>query len=491
VPFSLALPFDSSYVVFLSFLNVEKQRTDAREIQIPCRATIFCLTLTFEKYDMRTSRIVKMTTVIEPIKMALSVFRWTVFLCAVAGLLLGSLSGARAATSVTLAWDPSSSSEVVGYRVHYGTSSTSLDQSLEVGNNLGATIQNLVDGQIYFFVVTDYTAAGIESAPSNMVVFNNATGTPPGNSTPPGNGTPTVTNPSPNGAPASVGILWQNTSTGSIGLWLMQGTNITATQFLGQFDPSWRIVGIGDFSGNGNNDILWYNAQLSLIGIWTMNGSTRTASYILSGGSPDWDVVAVADFDHTGLSDILWRQKSSGDVYLWKCVAPVSFSPIFIASVDPSWQISGVADVEGSGSPDLIWRNTSTGGLAIWQLVNDQPGRQVFLGDFSLDFVIAGFGDFNGDGKADVLWRNQNTGDVYVWLMNGFSAAGEWYAGPTDPVWRIVGTPALVAGGTNDILWINTSDGSVAAWLGSPSGFTKSAPFSSVSAGWLPMPALK
>jgi hypothetical protein len=308
---------------------------------------------------------------------------------------------------------------------------------------------------------------------------------------PAGYGTPTLTIPSANGAPASAGILWQNTSTGSTGLWLMQGTNVTATQFLGQFDPRWKIAGIGDFSGNGYNDILWYNAQLGLVGIWTMSGTTRTASHVLSGGSSDWDLAAVADFDHTGLSDILWRQKSSGDVYLWKCIAPVSFFPIFIASVDPSWQLSGVADVEGSGSPDLIWRNTNTGGLGIWQLVNDQPGRQVFLGNFSLDFVIAGFGDFNGDGKADILWRNQNTGDVYVWLMNGFSIAGEWYAGQASLNWQVVATPALVPSGPSDILWINTADGTVGAWLGSASGFTDKTSFASVGPGWLPMPALR
>ena len=431
------------------------------------------------------SNLVRISGVIEPRKTAFSAFRWIAFLCALAGLLLGSLSHARAATSVTLAWDPSSSQLVVGYRVHYGTSSTSLVQLLDVRNSLSATIPNLVDGQIYFFVVTDYTSTGIESAPSNMVVLNNAVGKPPGS------GTPTLTNTSADGTPATAGMLWQNTSTGSIGLWLMQGANITATAFLGQFDPNWKIAGIGDFTGNGNNDILWYNAQLGLVGIWTMNGTTPTGSHVLSGGSPDWNVVAVANFDRTGFSDILWRQKSSGGVYLWKCVAPVSFSTIFIAPVDPTWQISGVADVEGSASPDLIWRNTNTGGLGIWQLVNDQPGRQVFLGNFSLDFVIAGFGDFNGDGKADILWRNQNTGDVYVWLMNGFSIAGEWYAGQPSLNWQIVATPALVPGGPSDILWINTADGTVGAWFGSASGFTNQTSLASVGSGWLPMPALK
>jgi Fibronectin type III domain len=394
-------------------------------------------------------------------------------------ILFGSISNAQTTRSVSLAWDASASSAVIGYNVAYGTSATDLSQVVNVGNNLTATISNLSDSQTYFFVVTDYTGTGATSVPSNMVVLIPSTGTS-------GSGPS-----SQSSVTASASILWQNASTGGVGIWQMAGTSILATQMLGQIDPRWVIAGVGDFAGTGNNEILWYNAQLGLVGIWTMNGATPTGSYVLNGGSPDWEIAAVADFDHTGFSDIVWRQKSTGAVYLWKWVAPVAFNSIFIASVDPSWQISGAADVEGSGSPDLIWRNTNTGALAIWQLISDQPGQQVQMGNFSLDFAIAGFGDFNGAGKADILWRNQTTGDVYVWLMNGFTVAGEWYSGSIDPSWRIVGTPNLETSGTiSDVLWINTASGSVAAWLGSPSGFTHIAPFASVPSGWLPVPAL-
>jgi hypothetical protein len=347
----------------------------------------------------------------------------TVVLSGLGPLLVGSLSDAQGTASVSLAWNPpSNSSGIAGYRVYYGTSSGVYPNIIDVGNSTTATIPDLASGQTYFVVVTDYNTVGLQSAPSNQVVVT------PGTRSSSGNGTPTLTNTVTN----SVSILWQNTATGALGLWMMQGTSILATPWLGQFTTDWKIRGLGNFDGNGNNEILWYNAQVGLVAIWTMNGATKTGSYVLPGGSPDWDIVGVADFDHTGFSDILWRQKSTGDVYIWKCVAPVNFTPMFVASVDPAWQFSGVADVEGSGSPDLIWRNSNTGGLAIWQLVNDQPGQQVLMGNYSLDWAIAGFGDFNGAGKTDILWRNLPTGDIYVWLMNGFSVAGKWYAGTVD-----------------------------------------------------------
>ena len=80
-------------------------------------------------------------------------------------LLVGSLSQAQTLKSVTLAWDPSPDPTVVGYRVYYGSSSRSYTQSIDAGNSTTATVSNLAAGE-YFFVVTAYNSAGLESAPS-------------------------------------------------------------------------------------------------------------------------------------------------------------------------------------------------------------------------------------------------------------------------------------------------------------------------------------
>jgi Fibronectin type III domain len=96
------------------------------------------------------------------------------------GLLVGgSLSQAQETASVTLAWDPpSGASGIAGYRVYYGTSSGSYPQIINVGNTTTATVSNLVSGQTYYFVVTDYNTAGLESAPSNQASFTTGTGPP-------------------------------------------------------------------------------------------------------------------------------------------------------------------------------------------------------------------------------------------------------------------------------------------------------------------------
>jgi hypothetical protein len=55
-------------------------------------------------------------------------------------------------------------------------------------------------------------------------------------------------------------------------------------------DLNWRIVGIGDFDGDGKADVLWWHAGTGQVYVWLMNGLT-----IADSGSP----ATVPDLDWT------------------------------------------------------------------------------------------------------------------------------------------------------------------------------------------------
>ncbi len=57
-------------------------------------------------------------------------------------------------------------------------------------------------------------------------------------------------------------ILWRNSVTGDVYIWLMNGNSIIGAASLGSVDLSWKIVGIGDFNGGGKRDIVWYNTSI-------------------------------------------------------------------------------------------------------------------------------------------------------------------------------------------------------------------------------------
>jgi hypothetical protein len=67
-------------------------------------------------------------------------------------------------------------------------------------------------------------------------------------------------------------------------------------------DPNlnWRVVGTGDYNGDGRADILWRNATNGLNRLWLMNTATITSSSRL-----------------VDVTDINWKIVGNGTQYLY------------------------------------------------------------------------------------------------------------------------------------------------------------------------------
>ena len=104
-------------------------------------------------------------------------FGGTLFSCLQRAWVLAALAvvlGAKTAlaqSSVTLAWNTDTDPTVVGYNLDYGTSSGNLTQTEDVGNTTTTTVSGLTAGTTYYFAVTAYNAAGVNSVNSNVVVY--------------------------------------------------------------------------------------------------------------------------------------------------------------------------------------------------------------------------------------------------------------------------------------------------------------------------------
>lgn len=76
--------------------------------------------------------------------------------------------------TATLTWDAPTNpdgttiTDIIGYKLYYGTSSGNYSTIIDVGNQTSYTINNLSAGT-YYFVVTDYNSTGDESSFSNEV----------------------------------------------------------------------------------------------------------------------------------------------------------------------------------------------------------------------------------------------------------------------------------------------------------------------------------
>lgn len=97
-----------------------------------------------------------------------------VFLINCTSLIIFCRFSALGSQSIGVAWIPSSDSQVVSYKVYFGTASHSYVSQVAVGNTNVATISGLADGVTYYFAAAAVDGAGNESAYSEEVSFTTA-----------------------------------------------------------------------------------------------------------------------------------------------------------------------------------------------------------------------------------------------------------------------------------------------------------------------------
>ncbi len=322
--------------------------------------------------------------------------RWTLCLGWII-LVVGLLLQAQPASGVTFLWNRSTGSNIAGYRLFYGTASGSYSQIIDVGNATSFTVNGLLRGHTYYFVVTAYDTTGAESGPSNQVAFS------PGSSIKDFDGD------------GQSDLVWENTSTGERTIWFMRYGYLQDTADLHSVSTDWHIVGIGDFLGNGQADLVWENLTTGQRTIWFMVYGIVYGTANLPSVSTQWHIVGAGDFNGDGQADLVWENTTTGQRAIWFLRNGVLQRAFYLPTMATQWHIAGV------GISDLVWENTTTGQRAIWFLKNGYLQRAIYLPTVSTQWHIAGVGDFLGNGQSDLVWQNTSTGQRAIWFMtNGY-----------------------------------------------------------------------
>ncbi len=182
-------------------------------------------------------------------------------------------------------------------------------------------------------------------------------------------------------------ILWRHATNGIFWMYLMDGpTSLVSDHVVTVSDLNWKTF-VGDFNGDGKDDILWRHSSASgtdpLDGIdwmYFMNGITVTSSQGVDYTHPDWKISGIGDFNGDGKDDIFWRNtvldlnsdgKGDGTNWMYLMNGKNIITNQFVDVVDPSWTLKTVADYDADGKDDIIWKQDSSG--VNWMYLMDGP----------------------------------------------------------------------------------------------------------------------
>jgi hypothetical protein len=265
-------------------------------------------------------------------------------------------------------------------------------------------------------------------------------------------------------------VLWYNVNTGDVNEWQLQNGQWSASVDLGEHPgvngvepgPGWQVEGVGNFFGAGNDDILWYNAGDNQTDIWKLNSNGQWQASVSPGEYPGVgeEVAGIGNFYGKSTSDILWYNAQTGDASLWDISnGQWAGSNDLGAHPGSGWQIAGVGNFFGPGtSSDVLWYNQGTGQTDIWEIANGQWQASVSPGTHPTGYEVAAVGDFTGNGTSDILFYNPTTGNADEWeIANGKWAASVDLGSHPGSNWQIAGAGNFTGNGTSDVLFTQTA----------------------------------
>jgi hypothetical protein len=224
-----------------------------------------------------------------------------------------------------------------------------------------------------------------------------------------------------------------------------------------------------DIDSDGFNDLFLQNSQTGEIGIWFMDG-LKVLDYGIVDAvpAPGWQLRAAVDFNDDGRADLLFQNATTGQLVIWYMISTHMYGGEAVALMPgAAYNVVGTGDFNSDGKPDLVFQNQNTHEIVIWFM--DQA--KVIGGDGvgvvpTAGYNVVGAGDFNADGKADIVFQNADTNQIVVWYMDGtVYTGGSRIAYTPLSAWKVKGIADYNDDGIPDIVFQNSDTNQVLTWF--------------------------
>ena len=186
---------------------------------------------------------------------------------------------------------------------------------------------------------------------------------------------------------------------------------------------------VGNLTGNasGANSIVWYTYELGALGAWT-DGTENWVS-IKGGFNADWSLVGCGDFSGDGKDQVVMSYNNGAKYYAYA----IDGTYTELGDSDSGWTVRAIGDFSGDGKDDIVAFHQEYGIVAKW--ADGLVSNWSQLGQLDAkDWFVVGAGDYDGDGSDDLLVRQISTGmlgyygsgDMAQWNVLGYGVDMNW-----------------------------------------------------------------
>jgi hypothetical protein len=229
-------------------------------------------------------------------------------------------------------------------------------------------------------------------------------------------------------------LLGQVSSSGE--LWAAQSTGSSfSNQYWGPLAPSanWVDVQTGDFIGNGQTDIVARNLQTGEWRMAPLNGGPNAFNLYLWGQwnpKVTWVDVKIGDFNGDGRDDIAGRVLQTGQWWVAESTGS-GFTNSLWTTWNPNvtWVDVNVANFDGKVKQDIVGRVLQTGQWWVGLSTGSSFSNSLWATwNPNATWVDVKVGDFNGEGMSDIAGRVLQSGQWWVGSSNGTSFSTSLWA---------------------------------------------------------------
>ncbi len=260
-----------------------------------------------------------------------------------------------------------------------------------------------------------------------------------------------------------------NSNTGSVSVLLGNGAGSFGGAVSFNVGSIPNSVAVGDFNGDGNQDLAAVNSNSDTVSVLLGNGAGAFAAAANFSVGENPVSIAVGDFNGDGNQDVATANGGATNnvsVLLGNGAGSFAAAVGFAVGITPLSVVVG--DFDGDGDQDLATANNNSGNISV--LLGNGDGTFAAAANFAVPFPSSlAIGDFDGDGDQDLAVANDASSiSVLIGNGNGSFGAATAFAAGDQPSSVAVGD--FNGDGKQDLAGVNTNSNNVSILLGNGSG---------------------